>query len=646
MMRAEPKKARGGAIISVLLMSALLLFIGLALGTLSSISLNMAKRQMETLQGSLLAQSAYAQLQYMLFMAREQARRDGLDVTASARPDFVKLFQGRNLTASRQGYFPGTCELAFQGSGPYYCVDNSNSEYPAKSWQDAGAARSVPPFSVLLVLKTVQGGAVVRFYEAVLEWQWEYAAFCAMGPILLTGIDKVPSGDRWNPYAYYRGAPTTVSGGVFTFFDPNNPEQVTGPSDLDSPYLFPRRALSYRNAVNYSVKVGRDTESPGMAEADEGNALLGNACIFKTRMPQGMYTTTRAADPVVVNKGNEFNGRKRYLRGAGNLGPGQNPTDFVRRPETASFKVIDPFAGYRDCLVSFQPSKGGIAQRTLMVLGDPEAATETNSQGDTERDTRRSDGFGYSTRTAVILRKDLELTGTASASRFFLDGNLSNCVYFYQPSFEMDGRTVHWVRKSALYAGTGLKLRNCVLFVNGDVTLSEMPAGWINDDARAFDRENVLDDVGRTPGGGSALAGDNATLVVNGVLTLTGGSLDSKDKGMVIFARDIRMASKGDFKGLIMASEGMRVGLDPAFASATSTPTPGSRPAPMPSATPAAPVGPPLTIRGGIICGGKVAGHELKGLELVSTRLIYDPRYLKSVHGFGEMKIAGWRALP
>ena len=74
------------------------------------------------------------------------------------------------------------------------------------------------------------------------------------------------------------------------------------------------------------------------------------------------------------------------------------------------------------------------------------------------------------------------------------------------------------------YSDAGLVLKNCLLYVNGNVDLTKGPKG--------------------DPTKGT-LVGDNATLIVGGTLRITSGFLDSGDHGFVILARGISLEAGG-----------------------------------------------------------------------------------------------------
>jgi len=115
---------------------------------------------------------------------------------------------------------------------------------------------------------------------------------------------------------------------------------------------------------------------------------------------------------------------------------------------------------------------------------------------------------------------------------------------------------------------------------------------------------------------------------------VTNGSVDAKDQGMVIYCRRLVCQARGCYKGLLMIKK----------SAVFFPPKPGER----------------LAIKGAVICGdspmviqdppheefdaeGKPYLEqrrvEVRGLRLWSTDLIYDPRYLKTVHPLGTFTL-------
>ena len=115
---------------------------------------------------------------------------------------------------------------------------------------------------------------------------------------------------------------------------------------------------------------------------------------------------------------------------------------------------------------------------------------------------------------------------------------------------------------------------------------------------------------------------------------------------MVIFCRDFVMKAKGRYNGLIIAQRGGAfVGSDPGAEANVEAGDEVSE----------------LLIRGGVIVGGRqlvvrgpadppvegIAGEtfnlfppiRLTSLAMISTRLEYDPKYLRSINQFGKYRL-------
>ena len=106
--------------------------------------------------------------------------------------------------------------------------------------------------------------------------------------------------------------------------------------------------------------------------------------------------------------------------------------------------------------------------------------------------------------------------------------------------------------------------------------------------------------------------GNNATLIVNGRLTLANGTIDASDQGFVLYAHDIMMKAGGTYRGLIVAEN-----------SITIAPGAGER----------------LVVEGGLMAGGG------GGITLRSVEVHHNPKYLKMVNGAGDFTVIGWQKL-
>jgi hypothetical protein len=178
---------------------------------------------------------------------------------------------------------------------------------------------------------------------------------------------------------------------------------------------------------------------------------------------------------------------------------------------------------------------------------------------------------------------ELNPTAYGGRNRFILRGNSGN-------RYITPARTIGTY--GVIETRGKLKLTNCMLYVDGNLDLSSaLGAG--------------TDAVG--------IEGTNATLVVNGTLLLAGGRLDSRDQGMVIWAKNIITRASGDYRGLIISQDAISI-----------MPQPGSADG--------------LSIRGAVLCN--------RNLILSSVNLTYDPVYLKSLHNYGDAVPTAWREIP
>ncbi|MBS2034525.1 hypothetical protein JST97_06045 [bacterium] len=127
---------------------------------------------------------------------------------------------------------------------------------------------------------------------------------------------------------------------------------------------------------------------------------------------------------------------------------------------------------------------------------------------------------------------------------------------------------------------------------------------------------------------GCSLRGSGASLIVDGTMVLDGGELDAGDNGLVLYCRRLIMKTRGHFRGIIVAREGAAFHGD------------GKE---------------QLVIEGGLLVGANAVGfdsqgtdqgtdpeaRQLGGLVLTSTRLVYAPRYLRSLNRYAAFELLG-----
>lgn len=269
-----------------------------------------------------------------------------------------------------------------------------------------------------------------------------------------------------------------------------------------------------------------------------------------------------------------------------------------------------------------------------------------------------------------FIEDEVRLEGSERGNRFYLKGNLTNhyVLLEYDPDPPVRPRQRsdagsppeapllpgavsasgggEWRIREEKFSRQGLILRNCTLFVDGNVELGEFPldrSGFIVPTGSAPPRSLSAD----TP---KSIEGNNATLIVSGNMKLIGGMLDCKDNGMVIHARNIEFSTKGDYRGLILSQGAIVINPYPVRTGETSSES--NR----------------MHITGAVASRGEVvtenAGDEagdspqhgesgteppgsarLEGLVLKSVVLDYDPRYVKALHRFGTPRIILWQEL-
>jgi hypothetical protein len=202
--------------------------------------------------------------------------------------------------------------------------------------------------------------------------------------------------------------------------------------------------------------------------------------------------------------------------------------------------------------------------------------------------------------------------------------------------------------QTLVMTGAGIELHDCILYVQGNLDLSST-AG----------HNSTL----------PTLRGTNATVIVDGTLIVSNGSVTGSTEGMVLMCRRLVSMAKGTYKGLIMVQKsaaffpaspgdeldiqgGLVCGAGPmsiygvrpdtgggggpvivgqgAGGRAPASPSPGTalngKDGPVPGAT--------LTQR-----------VTLQGLHLWSTHLQYDPRYLKTLNRFGPTYLMSLRPI-
>ncbi|MBT9584833.1 hypothetical protein IV102_15925 [bacterium] len=628
-------KRRGIAVIHTLALITLVMVMAFALASSTLSQLNLSAHYNQRCQADSTARAAMTE-----FVIRAR-KADPVKTVTALGPSVLESFRPKPMLLQPGGAIQGYATLQIDR-----CVDNGASQYPAAGYFDPAGTRSVPPFSLSVVYE-VQLGSRSYTYESLVQQRWPYA-LTGPGPIVVPGrIGPDPSGggspempqqfwtapsavkgrvlalqadvgiesnaggeDRLgylkspivvSPDAYQALYPYAISGGLVNVASdfrgvipvPILHEETTDRLTLGGPFTMVQ--LSYvpgsgldggPNLLGFPHATGgaqSDAEAVSRALAgsyalnrfrqDSRGAIVHRGADLGENLPTG--STALSTQPVVrVEPGNSLRGKVRYDYRVGGLAADEP----VSRTEMQAMFAKPDVSQWPEIQISNQFAK------ELIITREP--VVSPPSFGAVPPPTRYSAPAGQCRLVGNLkpVGYDLSKVGDAYAAALLAQ-------YPWLPA----DPNVHG----------SLVLQDVALAVEGDVTL-----------------ENYI------------LKGSNATLLVDGNLTIDGGYLDAGDNGLVIFCRRLIMKAKGTFNGLIVAEKGAAL-----YGSGASEP----------------PSEPGLVIKGGLLVGGidllikpSPAGYytknqylplTIRGLTLTSTRIEYEPRYLRGLNRFGTYEV-------
>jgi len=612
------KNYRKGSIILVLLVSSSALIVVLALTALCSLNINIMRSQLEYTQSLLIAQSSVSQFLYELDY--DKVQNNHIDITSqSGSCEFKTKYDSFAWHLNMHSELPVDVFITFDQTKNYYSTDNSFSESPARGWKDNGInTASVPPFSIDLIFNTKIGGSI-RHFEALIGRTWKYAAYCERAGISIT-----------------------------------TPKEIIASTDRIIP-SFVKGNLISSSTIHLGVP----------SSIDQDNVVIGNLC---TACKKPDINDQSFNDPLFVNPGNYFKGKKEY--NINSLFNGMYPLfRTMKFPNKAEFKELDLcslpqlqivgfgaeselsleedsfiWASSDNRLEKFKKALSNyveIAQNNIDNLPDDaklfiveyvknhKVTSAQESQKEIILKAVKSFVYKKYCGYSLFLKNNLEIIGNSECNKFYLKGNLTNHYLKYKRidySENVDQNTIQlsnmgtWECRDEIFSRAGLILRNCTFYLDGDLELIEYNPNL---------EQNLNEGIS-----GISLDGTNATLIVSGNLKIMGGGLDSKDKGMVLLANNIEFSTKGNFKGIILSKGLILINPDVKNDSTNEENK--------------------LNIHGAIACGGVyVEGEEKlnipipsnKGLILKGINLIYEPRYTKALHQFGIPKVILWQEL-
>jgi hypothetical protein len=590
-------RQRGAALPAVLALVAAVLVIGLAMGTLSTLSLHFNRGQLEGMRAELAARGAVAQL---LARLRQHDAAGNLNPLKPDPSNIKELFPSG--LAFDEGVYH--VDIHFDSERDGYSTDNLAGSAASVGWPDSDDVARVPPYSLDVILNVTGPSLKTQHYRTVLQRIWPFALYAKQGPLTLMSIpgpgDLAPSMVKGDVYTCWMGEEgeggiQRVGYGLGHLIDPSmvlaNIEARAGyqphkppnhhlliglpmgynapvdPSDVHSDSTAQEKFFFYgldrmkrkfddvEDSANFSPEV--------LLDVDKGNHLEGDF----------FYNHKQIAEvPPYIHPGSSMTGKSVLIRG-----PGMDPLAQIEEGSGAPSSTFDG-AGF-ERLALHHPNF------------DLEGKYSLNSA-----DLEYDDGDGskphpYLLDDELVLTPTENSTGGALGTHYEIDGSVSNREVIYNKGTSGRGPGLY-IREIR----SGMRLQNTVLHVKGDLDLSDTKIDTIAPDPDHPSLEIV---------------GAGATVIVDGQLILGNAHINAQDQGFVLYAHDIVLKGGGTFYGLMIAENSISI------LSQQND----------------------LEIKGALMCAGR-GGITLKG-----TRIEHDPDYLKSINGGGDFAITSWRKL-
>lgn len=613
-------RSRGFSLMLVLLVASIVLFVGSAIGVMSSLSLNTAARLLSRARAEALANAVTAQTCFELDRRVWSKPYPHCPIpypNMAYEPGAVrKRFETMPL-------FPDTTQHVLDGtmqawvdfrSDTYFSVDNLNQDSRASGWLDYRTSRmTVPPFSLSLIINTGVGDSReglrdVRHFEAQINRVWPYALYSVSAPLnigqctTITGHTYGCSGDvivgemdtppvRLVGDVRVGGIRTSETKPVFVVPGQGQvlgkirykfpPMQGPDPGTTDDPMSVLGLPLTVADSAVTTFVPSYD--------AVTGVSVAVPAPPRGPPIPDG-YTWIHE-DPNKVVDARTLEGLLLSLAQILKLPIPQAVKDAYRQniQYVMSHSMLNNVKFWRT--TTPRDPKNPYEQVTDLTSYAGLIRVRVSADGS----TRPEDGIAPEDDSAPrLLVSNLSLTGGRWGT-----GPLLN-------HFTVQ-RGATW-RKVPV--GDGKHAWQCV-----GGSPSELYTGDSNGPARILMDDAVLYVAGDLDVSG--LSGKNSALIVNGSLYIAGGSLDAGDKGMLIWARNVTLEATGDFRGIIVARD-----------SITFKPLHGTD---------------VLTIRGAVVVGG---GDSAPSSVVDSTTLTVDNLYTRALNRLGTGRTLIFQEIP
>lgn len=649
---------------TVLMLSLFFLVIGFGIGALSTMNLNLSGRSILVTRSNQIAESAVEQVMYCVDdMTNGAIKAEGFDLQNLTYPS-LKLdayYDGkRHVFEHIPGYLEPDCavDVHFVKQAPsdtWYSTDNSNNPN-----QVNGAQGTVPPYAIDLMV-TVKVRDFITHYQIALVRIWDYTLSCEKGSIhILSGVDTDAS-----PIKFQN--PSFVKGEVYAGIDPR---LSTTPEFISTYVKYNRGDLKAK--IDLRDYVSLRNRIPFPPSITYPASITVGAHEYKTRRD---FTSDPPADMVTdigQCSGNDLQGRGRftYLRPDSSppwdvyVYPGNNNRDvrfsifnsrlnspfgclkFVSNadvPENHYLNETNYYPRIREIYALLNKTKGADVKdmdfyanvrnyvSTCGAYHGPEDHTDWLPEY-YRRLQELQEAYGPANKKPVyLLTQSMDIKAT----------NYYN--YYWQNSVKYILKDKPLVDEAVDgYAETPSMLMESKW---GMLKHGDMPCSWsclvdhytlknrryyyqVPDNTYMNFDNTVLLAENNIEFSNTSLKGDNALIQVRGDLLMKSGQITAgQDVGMVLYSDNFYVAGGGNFSGILMIRKCAKLSAGNDTAA-------------------------PLKVRGTILVRGDAQDgttnldlFDSSGLVVQGTSVEYDPTFMRGLHRFGRLRVAGWKTL-
>jgi hypothetical protein len=654
--------SRGVNVIAmVLMLITFFLVIGFGIGALSTMNLNLSARSVNTVKANKLAEGAVAAfINYVETKSAQFNQVVPIDDMSFPPLNLDQWYNGsRNVFDPWKAYMGDNCTVDVHFNRPtgdhYYSTDNSGNRDPRSD----GAYGYIPPFTIDLII-TVKVGNFTKHYQVWISRKWDYAIYNQNGPVhLLQSYDMsiaTPTPlhvSEIEGNVYSKFYPPSFSGHpeYLTAFELYNNEDHTVSQDFVIRNWIPSRNYPASTTVGARpyIKSLKVPPSPPSAAPvisffplpySTGNSLKGRGS-FEYPPP-----TPTPSPHIYVYPDNTVDTTRSNLFSQKLLSPFEHlklidPNDV---PDCINQNTYTAYIDKVECLANDKAMNGGVGPFYTYEIINPNNCTNVStpppgsppSDIDYYNQTLNTWHNSTDTKWAYFLKKSFTLSPTAGGHTKFVIRDPGD-THDYLPlvdkyaAGDIKDKSATSVWDSGVQKDEyGVEIGQWQIIEHKYEASREIKI-YQPDDApnTTLTLANTMiiarDDINLEI---ASILGDNALMQVEGNLFMRAGKLSAgQDIGAVIYCNNFYCGSNGDFKGVIMVKQSMKIG------------------APMNAGT-------TLHVKGGVAIKGDdppppvppaTSGiFDHGGLVATGFTIIYDPYFMRFLNRFGQFKIACW----